>query len=125
MQDTLIQMTHVDDYTLTVILVLAAIVFGLIRTLVDSFSLAVIFAPMLVLGGLAANYLFRVFYISATPDKDSEVVIASAVGILVALVLLLMATWLSAVMSERRSRNKRVLVGLEIARQDGDTNPPA
>jgi len=107
MHDILWKITQVDQYTITVVLSLVAIVFCLIRVMLDSFTLAVIFTPILLFGGLAANYLFRVFYVSSIADKDTEVVIASAVGILAAMVLMLIALWLSMVMSDHRSRRRK------------------
>jgi len=100
-------LTHTDEYVFVVVFGLAAVVLSLISSMLQSYTLAVLYAPILVIGGLAANYLFRVFFITTTHDKDSQVVIASAVGILVAMVLLLLATWLSSLMSERRSRKRK------------------
>lgn len=107
MQDVLWKILQVDQYTITVVLSLVAIVFCLIRVMLDSFTLAVIFTPILLFGGLAANYLFRVSYVSSVADKDTEVVIASAVGILAAMVLMLIALWMSIVMSDHRSRRRK------------------
>ncbi len=107
MHDILWKIMQVDQYTITVVLCLVAIVFCLIRVMLDSFTLAVIFTPILLFGGLAANYLFRVFYVSSIADKDTEVVIASAVGILAAMVLMLVALWMSILMSDHRSRRRK------------------
>lgn len=107
MHDILWKMTQVDQYTITVVLALVAVVFSLIRVMFDSFTLAVVFTPILLFGGLAANYLFRVYYISATTDKDTEVVIASAVGILAAMVLMMIAVWMSILMSDYRWRHRK------------------
>ena len=45
-----------------------------------------------LIGALAANYLFVEYYIAPTPDKNSNVVIASAMGVLAAMVCMLLAT---------------------------------
>jgi L-asparagine transporter-like permease len=108
MNDIVWKLTQVDDYTITVVVMLVVLVFALIRTLLDSFTMAVVFTPALFFGGLAANYLFRTLYITSTSDKDTNVVIASAVGVLSAMVLMLIATWLMIVMSDYRSRRRKV-----------------
>lgn len=124
MHDALWKMTQVDDYTLTVAVALVVIVFALIRTMVDSFTMAVVFTPVLMFGALAANYLFRVYYITPSIDKDTDVVIASAVGILAAMLLLLIAVWLSIIMSERRSRLSNPLAKFPIAPADSNPSKP-
>lgn len=119
MQDFLWKMTQVDDYTLTVVVLLVVAVFCMIRSMLDSFKLAVIFTPLLFFGGLAANYLFRVFYIPTSADKDTAVVIASAVGVLIAMILMLLAVWMAVLMSERRSKKRKIKPLLPIARTSG------
>jgi hypothetical protein len=59
-------------------------------------------------GALAANYLFRVNFVVAVQDKDSNVVIASAAGVICALVLVLVSLWISVLMSERRSEKREL-----------------
>lgn len=118
MHDALWRMTQVDQYTMTVVVLLVATVFCLIRTVLDSFLMAVVFTPVMLVGGLAANFLFRTFYVPTTTDKDTEVVIASAVGVLAALVLMLLATWLTILMSDYRSRRRKPMALLPAVPAD-------
>lgn len=113
MLDILADLTAIDTFTFMVLAGLVMAVFGLIRTLFDSTTLAVAFMPVLVLGGLAANYLFRTHFVIATPDKDSNVVVASAFGILIAMILMLCAISISIFMAERRSKAPPPLLPIE------------
>ena len=113
MLDILADLTAIDTYTFMVVAGLVMAVFGLIRTLFDSTTMAVAFTPVLFFGGLAANYLFRAYFVIATPDKDSNVVVASAFGILIAMILMLCAISISIFMTERRSKAPPPLLPLD------------
>lgn len=112
MEDFLYGLLNLDRYTVIVAMCFVAVAFWLIHGIIGSMTMAVLSAPVLLMSALAANYLFRANYIFPVNDKDTNVVIASAVGVLVALVLLLTALWISVIMSERRSKNRRPLPGL-------------
>lgn len=108
MQDLLYDILSVDTFTAYVIAGLVATIFWFIYEVVGSGILAAVFVPFLIVGGLAANYLFRVFSVPIEADKDSSVVVASAIGILCALALMILAVWIASIMKEHRVRNKRL-----------------
>jgi hypothetical protein len=98
----------VDDFTFFVAVTFVAIAFWLIREMVDSLPLALLCSPFLLAGALAANYLFRINFVTALQDKDSNVVVASAIGVICALVLLMISIWISVLMSERLSKKREL-----------------
>lgn len=122
MQDFIYKLTAVlsqfEQYTIWVAIFFVTMAFVLIREIVQSTGLALFSAPILMFGALAANYLFTANFLIVTHDKDTNVVVASAVGVVVALTLLLLAIWISVLMSERRTTNKKLkpLVDLPPAR---------
>lgn len=119
MQDIIYALSTLDQFTLVAAGFFVFIAFWLIRELVNSTALAVISAPVLMVGALAANYLFHTHFLMPVDDKDTNVVIASAVGVLTALVLLLVSIWITVLMSEHRTRNKK-LMQLEDAPPAGE-----
>jgi uncharacterized membrane protein YeaQ/YmgE (transglycosylase-associated protein family) len=56
-----------------------------------------LFVPGFVFGALVANYLFEQYAIHPTTDKETNVVVACMLGIIVALLVLLVMTRLSAI----------------------------
>ena len=82
----------VNTFTVVVVIGLVAIANWLIKLLTDSTGFAILFTPAMIVGALAVNYLFVEFYITPTPDKNSNVVIASAMGVLAAMLFMLLAT---------------------------------
>ena len=115
MLDAFYLLISVDEFTLITAVGSVAVVFWLIRQMVESTMLAVVCAPVLILGALAANYLFRSYFVIASQDKDANVVVASAIGVLAALLLMLIGIWISASMSERRARKPMTLPDLPPA----------
>ena len=81
----------------------------MIREIVSSTSLALISAPILLLGSIGANYVFRIRFVHATIDKDTNVVVATAVGMISAMILLLVSIWVSVIISERRSSRQKLM----------------
>ena len=108
MADLFKALMTVDDFTVFVMLSCVGVAFWLIREMVDSTALAILCAPVLLVGALAANYLFRSHFVIAVHDKDSNVVVASAVGVVCALVLVLVSLWISVLMSERLSARRKL-----------------
>jgi hypothetical protein len=64
--------------------------------------LAMVFVPGFVLAALVANYLFEQYAIYPTPDKETNVVIACTLGMIVALLVLLVVTKVSTVIAGYR-----------------------
>lgn len=99
------------EYDWTVACIAVAIAAMFIREMLDSAMLAIFSAPLMLAGALAANYLFHANYVPHISDPDTNVVIASAIGVLVAVTLLLLSMWLVSLMSEKRVKRRR-LTGL-------------
>lgn len=96
----------IDDYTQIVVFCSVVVALWLLRTMTQSTALTLIFSPAILFGALAANYLFRVNFIHPTSDKDTNVVVASAVGVLLALSLMLLASRMAIFMSDRKGQRR-------------------
>ncbi len=105
MLETLWKMTLLDEYTTIVIVCMVVSAYSIIRTMTYSTALAILYTPVLAFGALAGNYLFRYYYFNAVHDKDSNVVAASATGVMAALLLMLIATRIAMYIAERRRKN--------------------
>jgi hypothetical protein len=112
MEDMFYAILALDHYTVVVAFCFVTVAFWLIREIMDSFMFAALTAPVLLVGALFANYIFGTYFIAPVNDKDTNVVIASAVGVVVALMLVLTAIWISVLMSERGSKRRRPLPAL-------------
>ena len=121
--EALQKLGDVNTFTVVVVIGLVALANWLIKLLTDSTGFAILFTPAMIIGALAANYVFFEYYLTPTQDKNSNIVIASALGVLAAMIFMLLAT--CAVVAISDSRRKKVsarlagTVGLEISRPDG------
>ena len=104
LRDLAANLLTIDDYTRWVVFCAVVAALWIVKTMTESTALAVIFSPAILFGALAANYLFRINFVVASGDKDTDVVVASAIGVLLALVLMLVASRIAITMGERRSR---------------------
>jgi hypothetical protein len=102
--EALQKLGDVNTFTVVVVIGLVAIANWLIKLLTDSTGFAILFTPAMIFGALAANYLFFEYYITPTQDKNSNIVIASAMGVLAAMVFMLLATRAVVGMSDRRRK---------------------
>jgi uncharacterized membrane protein len=109
MSEMLSIVTSFDDYTCVIIGVFVCVAVFLIREIVSSTGLALVSAPILLIGSIAANYVFRTKFIYATVDRDTNVVVATAVGLVSAMVLLLISIWVSVLISERKTTRRRLM----------------
>lgn len=98
-----------DEYTLTIVGVFVVAAAYLVREIVNSTGLALFSAPVLLIGALVANDVFHTKFIFATADKDTNVVVATAMGLIGSMVLLLISIWVSVRISERSSTRKKLL----------------
>ncbi len=121
--EALQKLGDVNTFTVVVVIGLVAIANWLIKLLTDSTAIAILFTPAMIIGALAANYLFVEYYVMPTQDKNSNVVIASALGVLIAMIFMLLATRGVVALSDRNRKkvSSRLAgtVGLEIPRSDG------
>jgi uncharacterized membrane protein YeaQ/YmgE (transglycosylase-associated protein family) len=91
------QTFEVDTFTLVVVGLLSGWAGILTMQTLSRTILAMLFVPGFIFGALVANYLFEQYAIYPTPDKETNVVIACMLGIIVALLVLLVVTKISAV----------------------------
>ena len=106
LRNLIANLTTVDDYTQIVIFCAVVSALWLLRAMTESTALTVIFSPAILFGARAANYLFRVNFVNASNDKDTNVVVASAVGVLFALILMLLASRIAIFMAERKTHSR-------------------
>jgi len=99
----------IDSFTYYVLFVLAAAVAWFIKEIVGSNLLAAVSVPVLMVGGVLSYRCFQLAMVTIVPDKDANVVITSAVGAFIALLLMILSVWLTARAREARSRKRRVL----------------
>jgi uncharacterized membrane protein len=109
MYDIFSDIASFDHYTFVIIGVFVCAATLLVREILSSTGLALLSAPILLAGSIAANYLFRTKFIYATVDKDTNVVVATAIGLISAMVLLLISIWISVLISERSSTRRKLM----------------
>ncbi len=64
--------------------------------------LALVFVPGFIFGALIANYVFEEFGVLVTSDQETNVVVACTFGIIGALLVLIVATRLTAALAGLR-----------------------
>lgn len=108
MHETLQTLTDVPTFTWSVILLMTASICWFLKSAIGSGRLAILFSPLLVFGALLSTYVFNWASIVFNADKDTNSVIAAAIGIFVALVLAIGFYWVWSLISEARVRAKKV-----------------
>ena len=110
MLDFLNRVITVDTYTLVVVAVLSGWAGVLTLHVLSRTVLALVFVPGFIFSALVANYVFELTGFHPTPDRETNVVIACTLGIIIALfalLLLLRVTALLAGMRVERHQFKR------------------
>ncbi len=107
MLETLWKMTLLDQYTTIVIVCMVVSAYSIIRAMTHSTALAILYTPVLAFGALAGNYLFRISFYNVVRDKDSNVVAASATGVMAALFLMLIASRIAMYISAQKRRKNQ------------------
>jgi ABC-type sulfate transport system permease component len=102
MLEFLHQAVTVDTYTLVVVAMLAGWAGVLTRHVLSRTLMALVFVPGFVVGALVTNYIFEINSISPTPDRETNVVVACTLGIILALFVLLVCLRISTAMSGLR-----------------------
>ena len=102
MLDFLNSALTVDTYTLVVVAMLSGWAGVLTLHVLSRTVLALVFIPGFVLGALIMNYVFELAGFYPTPDRETNVVIACTVGLIISLFVLLVCLRVSAVVSGLR-----------------------
>jgi hypothetical protein len=108
MENIIWSLQSIDAFTVYILAALIAAVVWFIREIVGSTMLAVVALPFLAIGGLTSHFVFQAFPASLIYDKDSNVVVSTAIGILAALIAVLIAAWALARLAEYRMRRRPV-----------------
>jgi hypothetical protein len=83
--------TRIDSQSMTILLVMVGWSTLLVLTGVESKMFTALFIPGMVLGGLAAFYVARLYMLSLSGAKDLNAIMLSAIGISAGFVLTLLA----------------------------------
>ncbi|MBC7832093.1 MAG: hypothetical protein H7Y62_08750 [Hyphomicrobium sp.] len=102
MLDFLNRAVTVDTYTLVVVAMLSGWAGVLTLHVLSRTLLALVFIPGFVLGALVMNYIFELAGFYPTPDRQTNVVIACTIGMIIALFILLICLRVMAVVSGQR-----------------------
>ena len=102
MLDFLNRAVTVDTYTLVVVAMLSGWAGVLTLHVLSRTLLALVFIPGFVLGALVMNYIFELVGFYPTPDRQTNVVIACTIGMIIALFILLICLRVMAVVSGQR-----------------------
>jgi uncharacterized membrane protein YeaQ/YmgE (transglycosylase-associated protein family) len=90
---------EVDTYTLVVVGVLSGWAGVLTQHVLSKTVLALVFVPGFVFGALVANYIFDEIGFYPTGDRETNVVVACAAGIIAALLVLLIVTRFTSILT--------------------------
>ncbi|MFA5901662.1 MAG: hypothetical protein WC829_21395 [Hyphomicrobium sp.] len=115
MFDFLHRAITVDTYTLVVVALLSGWAGVLTLHVLSRTLLALVFVPGFILGAFVTNYVFELTGFYPTPDRETNVVVACTVGIIIALFVLLVVL-----------RAASILAGLRVERHQfrRDITPP-
>ena len=102
MLDFLNRAVTVDTYTLVVVAMLSGWAGMLTLHVLSRTLLALVFIPGFVLGALVMNYIFELAGFYPTPERQTNVVIACTIGMIIALFILLICLRVMAVVSGQR-----------------------
>jgi hypothetical protein len=92
------ELTTLDWIGFTLLVIVCTVAAALMRSMLQSTSMAVLAYPVLILGALAANAVFREFGIVIVYDRAANAVVATGVGMMVGAVVALVLTRLAAAM---------------------------
>ncbi|HPG89555.1 MAG TPA: hypothetical protein PLD46_07865 [Hyphomicrobium sp.] len=108
MPDFIYAFYDLERFPVVISSVFVLVAYGLIRDVGQSAGLALLAAPILLAGTLSANVLIKMNSINIANDKDTNVVVASAAGMMVTFGVLLFVYWLVSLLSERHTANKKL-----------------
>jgi NO-binding membrane sensor protein with MHYT domain len=105
--DYLDQIFDVGIFVALVTAALLVFAYWLVRLMTESLLLSTLFAPVMLLGGLASNHYFNMHFIVLMQDPDSNTVLGIAAGIISAMLIMLMLTRVAYAFGDRRTRARR------------------
>lgn len=102
MLDFLHRAITVDTYTLVVVALLSGWAGVLTLHVLSRTMMALVFVPGFVLGAFVTNYLFELTGFYPTSDRETNVVVACTIGIIIALIVLLVFLRATAILGRMR-----------------------
>ena len=102
MLDFLNSVITIDTYTLVVVAVLSGWAGVLTLHVLTRTVLALAFVPGFIFGALITNYVFELTGFYPTPDRETNVVVACTLGIIIALFALLLFLRVTAILAGMR-----------------------
>jgi hypothetical protein len=109
MQDLWWQIQETSEFTLWTTLVFSGVVFWFIREIAEDPMLALVSVPVLMAGGVLAPVLFRSQMMVLSYDKDTNVAATTAVGVIVALAVLVIGKWAAVILKEYRVGKTKIV----------------
>ncbi|HET6321374.1 MAG TPA: hypothetical protein VFF87_04915 [Hyphomicrobium sp.] len=105
MLDFLHRAVTVDTYTIVVVAMLSGWAGVLTLHVLSRTLLAFAFVPGFILGALVTTYLFETYGFYPTLDRETNIVVACTLGIIIALLALLLCLRFSAILARMRLEN--------------------
>jgi hypothetical protein len=102
MLDFLNRAITVDTYTLVVVAALSGWAGVLTLHVLSRTVLALAFVPGFILSALVTNYVFELAGFYPTPDRETNVVVACTIGIIIALFVLMLFLRATAILAGLR-----------------------
>lgn len=107
----------VDRYTFWVVCSFVGFVAWLISVMLGSWTVGVLFSPVLLFCGFAGTMLVKSGILTPTGDKDTNIAVAAALGVFAALSVLLIGMAISVVMAERKGRRTKGMAHLALPKR--------
>lgn len=92
MFDFLGDLLSINHYALMVVVAISALGGFIMKQMVDSLALVLLFVPAFLIGGLGAQLLFDRYDIVLSADTDANTVAVSAIGMVGGLVVMMILT---------------------------------
>jgi hypothetical protein len=104
----------IDRYTFWVVCSFVGFVAWLISVMLGSWTVGVLFSPVLLFCGFAGTMLVKSGIVVPTGDKDTNIAVAAALGVFAALSVLLIGMAISVVLAERKGRRTKGMAHLAL-----------
>jgi hypothetical protein len=114
MFDFLHRAITVDTYTLVVVALLSGWAGVLTLHVLSRTMLALVFVPGFTLGALVTNYAFELTGFYPTPDRETNVVVACTIGIIIALFVLLIFMRSASILARLRVERHQFKRDLQV-----------
>jgi len=98
---------NIDLFTTIVLLCLVLACHWLVKVMTDSVLMAAAFTPVLFLGGLVSNYVFKLDFLVLLDDKQANTVAALSAGVLGGMLLTFLIVRVGFDISDWNNRSRR------------------